>query len=406
YIIGLAGARYTVCTGEGMIDMFSRMPGPRNWAVWIVLVGQFAAGAVSIGGLASASAAFIHALVPVDQVITGWAVTFFCVAVVWSKNFNPIKYIASALVLVMVIGVIYVAMKVSPGAVDLLVGLFGFRIPSIPGWALDSGAASSNIWAEILPVLGWAAGGFASQVWYSYWILESGFGQAANSSFGKPADRKALAEMSEENAVRLKGWCRMVYADATAALLIGTSVTSCFMVAGAGVLGPLHLAPSGPDVAIQLSGLFGQFWGKAGAIMFLLAGVAAMVSTNLCQFAGWPRIMADCLRVIWPGIDTRFTPLAIRRTFVLVFLTSNMLIINTFGINPVGLVKVGAIMDGLLLSPLQALIIIYALYVVMPRMFNAKAASILKASPVIAVGLAVSALVFGYFALVKIPTIF
>ncbi|MFH1071496.1 MAG: Nramp family divalent metal transporter, partial [Candidatus Glassbacteria bacterium] len=44
YIIGLAGARYTVCTGEGMIDMFSRMPGPRNWAVWIVLVGQFAAG--------------------------------------------------------------------------------------------------------------------------------------------------------------------------------------------------------------------------------------------------------------------------------------------------------------------------------------------------------------------------
>ena len=155
-----------------------------------------------------------------------------------------------------------------------------------------------------------------------------------------------------------------------------------------------------------LSELFGQFWGTTGAVLFLLAGVAAMVSTNLCQFAGWPRIMADCLRVIWPGINTRFHPQNVRRTFVLVFLTSNMLIINTFGINPVGLVKMGAIMDGLLLSPLQAVIIIFALYVTMPRMFNSRAAAILKASPVFALGLAVSALVFGYFALVKIPTMF
>ncbi|MHC4748754.1 MAG: Nramp family divalent metal transporter [Planctomycetota bacterium] len=33
--IGVSGARYTVCTGEGMIDMFDRIPGPRHWAVWI-----------------------------------------------------------------------------------------------------------------------------------------------------------------------------------------------------------------------------------------------------------------------------------------------------------------------------------------------------------------------------------
>ena len=36
YWIGLSGARYTVCTGEGMIDMFERIPGPKHWAVWIV----------------------------------------------------------------------------------------------------------------------------------------------------------------------------------------------------------------------------------------------------------------------------------------------------------------------------------------------------------------------------------
>ena len=46
--IGMAGARYTVCTGEGMIDMISRVPGPKNWGVWITLVAQSAAATISM----------------------------------------------------------------------------------------------------------------------------------------------------------------------------------------------------------------------------------------------------------------------------------------------------------------------------------------------------------------------
>ena len=406
YVIGLAGARYTATTGEGMIDMFSRVPGPRNWAVWIVLVGQFCAAAVSISALASSAAAFIHALVPLNQVMLGWGVTLFCVALVWGDKFEPIKYIASVLVLVMVVGVIYVAVKVAPGAGELLAGLFGFRLPEIPRWALDSGAATSNVWAELLPVLGWAAGGFASQVWYSYWVLESGYGQAANTGFGVRADETMLGEMNAETAQRIKGWCRVVNVDATTALLIGSGVTACFVVAGAGVLGRMHLAPDGPQLAIQLSEVFSQFWGSTGAILFLVAGVAAMVSTNLCQFAGWPRIMADCLRVLFPSLTGRYAPHRVRRLFVLVFLVTNMLIINTFGVNPVGLLKVGAVLDGLVLSPLQALIIIYALVVVLPRMLSSEAAAVLRPGRVLISLLALSALVFGYFALVKIPTMF
>ena len=406
YVIGMAGARYTVCTGEGMIDMFGRMPGPKNWAVWIVLLGQFSAGAVSIGGLATAAAAFLHTLIPVDQVMLGWIVSIFCVSIVWSGKFDPLKYISSALVLVMVIGVIYVAVRVAPGFEPLFTGLFGFSIPEIPAWAIETGAAKANVWAEILPVLGWAAGGFASQVWYSYWVLESGFGQSAAGGFGRKANEKSLAEMTADTAEKLKGWCRVVYADASTAFVIGTLVTVCFMIAGWGVLGRMQLAPSGPEVAIQLGELFAQFWGRGGAVLFLIAGSAAMVSTNLCQFAGWPRIMADCLRVLFPSSERKLQPQKVRRIFVLVFLVSNMLIINTFGVKPVGLIKAGAILDGLLLCPLQAVIIIVALYSVMPRLLSREAARILRPSPLFALGLAVSAIVFGYFALVKIPAMF
>src|SRR3989339_719676 len=145
YLIGLSGARYTVCVGEGMIDMFSRMPGPRNWAVWIVVVGQFCAAAVSIGGLASASAAFIHTLIPINQVVLGWVVSVFCVTMVWTGKFDILKYLSSVFVLIMVIGVIYVAAKVSPGLENLFDGVFGFSLPLIPAWAIESGAAGAQI---------------------------------------------------------------------------------------------------------------------------------------------------------------------------------------------------------------------------------------------------------------------
>jgi Mn2+/Fe2+ NRAMP family transporter len=406
YVIGLCGARYTVCTGEGMIDMFSRLPGPKNWALWIVLIGQFAAGAVSMSGLSVASAVFIDALVPVNHVLTAWGVALFCVAVVWTGKFDPLKYVTSFLVLIMVVGVVYVAWKVTPGLGELIAGLFGFRMPEVPQWALDSGAASRNVWADILPVLGWAAGGFASQVWYSYWVLESGYGMAGQGGFGIPADEKALAEMNEDTARRVKGWCRVVYADATTAFMIGTVVTSCFLIAGVGVLGKMHLAPSGPDVAIQLSQIFGSFWGKTGATLLLLAGLAALVSTNVCQYAGWPRIMSDCKRLLFPSSLRALTSGRTYRLFVALFFFTNMVIINTFGVEPLFLVRLGAIMDGVLLTPLQAVLIIAALYWIMPRMLSEKAWAILRPSRIFAVGLTVSALVFGYFALVKIPTMF
>ena len=61
YWIGLSGARYTVCTGEAMIDMFDRIPGPRHWVVWLVLLVQFIAAVIAIAALANAAGVFFAA---------------------------------------------------------------------------------------------------------------------------------------------------------------------------------------------------------------------------------------------------------------------------------------------------------------------------------------------------------
>jgi Mn2+/Fe2+ NRAMP family transporter len=83
YWIGMCGARYTVCTGEGMIDMFDRIPGPSHWVVWIVLVVQFISATISIGSVASAAGIFLNSLIPISPYFGGWFVTIFSLLVVF-----------------------------------------------------------------------------------------------------------------------------------------------------------------------------------------------------------------------------------------------------------------------------------------------------------------------------------
>ena len=237
-------------------------------------------------------------LTPVNTTVTAWIVALFCVAVVWSGRFDLVKYFTSVLVLIMVIGVFYVAWVVAPDFREVLIGLFGFQLPEIPEWALKDGSGGIDQCLGRDPSRAGLGRGWVRQ---SGLVFLLGAGKrlryGGEGGFGLRANENKLASMTRETALRVKGWCRMVYADATTALFLGILVTACFLLAGVGVLGKLHIAPTGAQVAIQLSEIFGSFWGRTGAVLFLLAGMAAMVSTNLCQYAGWPRIMSDCVRI-------------------------------------------------------------------------------------------------------------
>ena len=405
YWIGMCGARYTVCTGEGMIDMFDRIPGPRHWVVWIVLFAQLASGAVSIGALASAAGAFINQLVPISSFIWGWLVTVFAVLVVWSGLFNILKIVMSVFVLFIVIGILYVSITVLPGISVFLQGML-LKIPPVPEWAIESYGATNNAWGEILPLLGWAAGGFASQVWYTYWVLGAGYGAAAGRGYGKPADLSILRNMTRGTANRIKGWCRVVYTDATIAMIIGIVVTIAFLITGAGVLKPNQLAPSGGEMAITLSTIFSSEWGALGGFLFMLSGAAALTSTLIGQLAGWPRLLADSFRICFPGFQKRFAWKKQFRIFLVFFLCSNMIIVYTLGFKPVFLVKMGAILEGLLLTPFQAIWVGIGLFVVMPKLLSNEAREVLRPHWVLAAGLIIAFLVFGYFCLFQLPLLF
>lgn len=401
YVIGLAGGWYTVTTGESMIDLLGRLPGPKNAVVWLVLVAQLAASVLSIGALASSAGAFVAAVTPLPAYAAGWAVALLAFAVAWFGEFKPLKYLMGGLITVTLLGVIAITARVMPSFAELLAGLTP-HIPPTPDWAVEA-SGSSNSWSEILPLLGWGAGGFASQVWYTYWIMGAGYGAAAGKRQGRPADLERLRSLTDDEVDRLRGWRRMVTFDATTALVVGAAATCCFLIAGAKVLGVQQLVPEGPDVGITLAQLFSDDWGPTGATMFLYGGAAALISTQLAQVAGWPYLIDDCVRLCLPKRVEGWSPLARRRGWLGFYLMTSMLVVFALGYQPVALVKLSALVDGLILTPIQAAAMLVGLYWVMPKLLSPAAAERLKPGPLIGIGLVLSCLVFSYFCIVQLP---
>jgi len=404
FVIGLGGARYTVCTGEGMIDMFSRLPGPKNWVVWIVLIVQLISATIAIGSIATAAGVFLHHLLPFSGQLAGWIVALFALIVNWAGGFNILRIIMSFFVGIIILGVLYVAGTVMPELSILLKG-FAFNIPDVPVWAIEKAQINQNPWREILPLMGWAAGGFASQVWYSYWVMGAGYGINNESEFGKPANINKLKELDTTAAWKIRGWCRVINVDASTAMIITIVVTLSFLIAGAGILRPNELAPEGADVVVSLSTIFSAQWGVVGGALFVITGTIALIGTLLAQLAGWPRLLADSFRICIPAFQKKFKWKTQYRIFLVFFFITNIVIVFTLGFRPVLLVKIGAILDGLLLTPFQAIWVAIGLFWVLPKFYTKEVYKIIKPHWSLAVFLVISFLVFGYFCIFQIPYI-
>jgi Mn2+/Fe2+ NRAMP family transporter len=401
--IGMSGARYTVTTGEGMIDLFDRLPGPAHWAVWLIMVIQLAAAAISIGSVASAGGIFLAHITHLPRFVCGWLITLAAFGIAWKGSFRWLKITMSILVLTVIIGVIYVAVNVFPSAADFFSGMIPSE-PTMPQWAMEQGL-DVNPWREILPLLGWGAGGFASQVWYSYWVIGAGYGMTRKDGYGIPADQERLQGVDAGSAKELRKWQRFVTRDATLAMIIGIVATSGFLIAGAGILGSRQVIPEGENVALQLSELFAANWGTTGAFLFVLGGTAALFSTQIGQLAGWPRLLSDSFRLCLPRAAKKIPWKHQFRAILLLLTLASMTIIFTLGYKPVVLVKFAAVFEGLLLTPVQALVLFFGLYFIMPKFFRPEVRKTITPHWSIGAGLVIAFLFFLYFCVVQLPTI-
>lgn len=191
--------RYTVCTGKTIIDGFGQLPGPRNWAIYLILIPQLLVAVATIAGLAGSSATALVLVLPGDiRIWTVLAILGSTTLVIWGR-FKAVEKVATVLAIALGVAAIIAALTVFPDASAFVAGF----IPKMP---------EDVKYDEVFPWLGFMLSGAAGMIWYSYWIQAKGYGTKKNDG-----DHEALT-LNKTQTEKLRKWLSQMTADSTVAV--------------------------------------------------------------------------------------------------------------------------------------------------------------------------------------------
>ncbi len=276
-------ARFSVVTGKTMLDGMSKLPGPKNWAVWIIFIPQLFAAAVGIAGLSaivgSAFSGFFQG-VPSYFAIGTIVISILITTI---GNYMQIENISKVLGAILMGIVIFSAYVVFPDFNTILAGLK----PSVP--------KEVDLYV-ILPWIGTILAGSMGIVWFSYWISTRGFGGGFENQLKDDEIPSEVAKMSTHKVDKKKDldeWIKIVDTTALVGVVGGFIIITSFLILGSELLAPKGILPSGSDVAIDLSKLFSNVWGESGKFIILVAIIIALGGSVLANQDGWGRSFAD-----------------------------------------------------------------------------------------------------------------
>ncbi|WP_153393666.1 Nramp family divalent metal transporter [Ornithinicoccus halotolerans] len=278
--------RFAVVTGRTLLDGYSTLPGPRHWALWLVLVPQLVAAVAGVGGLSALVGSALAAELPGDLLLWSLVVLAAGLGIVVSGGFRAVSRVALVLALVLVSVMVAAAVGVFASPGDAAAGL----VPGVPG-QLDV--------PFVLPWIGTILAGSMGIIWFSYWTAARGFGGGTAEESEPPPGSEALPEAATTR--RVAAWLRTMSATAAVGVVTGTVVITAFLVLGAELLAPEGIMPAGTDVADQLTRLLSDVWGEAGHWLMVAAIVTALGGSVLANQDGWSRSFADIVLLLRRG---------------------------------------------------------------------------------------------------------
>jgi Mn2+/Fe2+ NRAMP family transporter len=272
--------RYAVCTGNSILQGFASLPGPGNWAVWIIVLPQLLVAISAIAGMAGAAATALVLVLPGDIRIWMAASLLTSSSLVFLGRYSVVEKVAAITATSLALAAMAAALTVLPDARTVGVGL----IPQLPP-GIDYG--------EVLPWLGFMLSGAAGLMWYSYWVPAKGLGAAGAD--GSKVDPNQLAPGDKDS---LKGWIGQMTLDNSIAVIGTLAITLAFLVLGAEILRPEGLVPEEKKVAGVLGRLLGDVWGPIG-FWFMVVGVfVGFWDTILSDQDGHSRLLSDGTRIL------------------------------------------------------------------------------------------------------------
>ncbi|MFZ5946215.1 MAG: Nramp family divalent metal transporter [Bacillota bacterium] len=271
-------ARYTIYTGNGLMDILDEVPGKvgkASWAVWwagflllSLLVNM--AGIVGVMGLA------VKGLVGFGNPnIWGLAISIIGVVLLLRGIYDDLEKTTVVLVGVFSLITVFIAFFLiqstpySYSVADLASGLT-FSFPP-EGWfvALAVFGATGITANEILT--------------YTYWVKGKGY-----ASWAGPRDSEGFVE-------RANGWVKVMRADIIAGSVLVILVTVAFYILGAAVLHVMGKVPAGFDVVETISSIYTESVGSWTRTLFMFSAIAILFTTFTVNTAGIARIIGDVL---------------------------------------------------------------------------------------------------------------
>ncbi|MBN3582001.1 Nramp family divalent metal transporter [Algoriphagus aestuarii] len=271
--IQLEFGRNAIITGKPLMASFSRLPGPKNWAVWttfLLTLFKIVQLGGMIGGAALALTMIFSQLSPVLSAFLLGAITSL---LIYRNYYRIVERTSMLMVLGFTIFTLasVIALTFSPfgfTAADVLSGLT-FQLPSelifvaIGAFGI-TGVASDEIIA------------------YTYWCLEKGYAKYTGKNDGSDAWKR-----------RAEGWIKVMYLDAIVAMFIYTLVTAAFYLLGASILYGNNQIPSGNELLETLANIYTKSMGEQVSLIYIIGAFFVLFSSVFATLAYWTRLLPD-----------------------------------------------------------------------------------------------------------------
>lgn len=345
--------RWTVVTGRTIVAGYRDVPGPRGWAVWLIVVPGVVAGVAVIAGVAALAASALMLVLPGGQELYASLIILGSGAVVLLGRYRAVERLAVAMSAVLIGSVVVTAVAAGPDLTALAAG----AVPGLPA-DLD--------WYFVMPWVGFILAGAGGILWYSSWVAARGYGgevldERGTGEGSEAVARMALVEADDPRVGRLRRWTRTMSDTALIGVGTGGLVIVSFLVLGRELLGPEGVVPEGIDVAEDLARLLSDVWGAAGYWVLIVTVVVALWGTVVTNQDGWPRTFADATialrRTDRPGRARRWMGdrRSWRRLHVVVTATVAPLVVFWAVRDPVAILSIGGIVTAALTPVLVAL---------------------------------------------------
>jgi Mn2+/Fe2+ NRAMP family transporter len=316
--------RFAVVTGTPILEGFRRLPGPRHWALWILLVPQLVVAVTTVAGMAASAATALVLLLPGSVPLWTTVLILGTAAFVFWGRYHAVERAALVFGVAIAVAAVAAMTVVFPGPGALVRGL----VPRVPP-DLDYG--------EVLPWLGFLMAGAAGLMWYSYWLPAKGYGAAGA---GQPVRPERLRP---EGRRRLRGWLGQMTLDNSVAV-VGTLIPLvAFLILGAELLGPAGVLPEEENVAEVLGRLLGDVWGPVGFWLMIGGILIGFWDTLLSVQDGFARLFGHGTRLLLPTA-WRVEQETLQRGYLIGLVTVAPIALFLLVGQPVGLLQiVGAI---------------------------------------------------------------